>query len=225
MKKKNKLFKSLFDKNKKYSINKAIKILLNITKNIYNKCINSIDISINIKKKKKILIRESLMLPYFNGKKYNILILTNNLLDIKKNNRKKIVKYIGGEKYIKKIKNKWLNFNMLITTPLFMNKISNLGKILGSKNLMPNPILGNITEDPLKAAQNILKGKIEIKMDKFYIINCSVGRSNFSKDKIKKNIIYLINFILNLRIISNNKTYIKNIFLSSTYSPSIKIKW
>lgn len=105
-----------------------------------------------------------------------------------------------------------------------MKDIIKLGKILGPKNLIPNSLLGNITNNPIKTINKIKKGKILLKMDKFKIINCSVGRSNYSIKKIKNNIEFLLNKIINMKPFNNNKDYIKSIYLSSTYTPSIKIK-
>ncbi|XBT18610.1 MAG: 50S ribosomal protein L1 [Candidatus Shikimatogenerans sp. Tcar] len=222
-----KLIYNLYNKNKEYSLLKAINIILKIGNTIYNKCISSIDISINFYNKNKIfnnfIFKKIIELPYNNGKKYKYLILTNNKKDIKyiKNMG---IKYVGGIKYINKIKKGWLNFDFIITIPFYMKNIIKLGKILGPKNLIPNALLGNITNNPINTLKKIKKGKILLKMDKFKIINCSIGRSNFSIKKIKNNIKFLLKNIINTKPFNNNKNFIKNIFLSTTYSPSIKIK-
>ncbi|XBT18275.1 MAG: hypothetical protein ABNO52_00635 [Candidatus Shikimatogenerans sp. Tser] len=116
---------------------------------------------------------------------------------------------------------------MIITTPYFMKYIIKLGKILGPKNLIPNNLLGNITNTPIKTIKDLKHGKILLKMDKYKIINCSIGRTNYSINIIKKNFKYILNNIINIKFLSNNINYIKNIYLTSTYSPSIKInkKW
>ncbi|XCC45382.1 MAG: hypothetical protein ABUS76_00500 [Candidatus Shikimatogenerans sp. Ttur] len=114
---------------------------------------------------------------------------------------------------------------MLITIPYFMKKLIPLSTILGVKNLMPNPRLGHITDNPIYIINEIInKGRIEYKMDKFGIINCSIARSNYNYKKIKCNMIYFLKKLLNNNNLNNNINIIKNIFISSTYSPSIKIK-
>ncbi|WXB47335.1 MAG: 50S ribosomal protein L1 [Candidatus Shikimatogenerans sp. Tmey] len=227
MKKKNKKCNLLYNKNKEYSLLEAINIILKISNTIYNNCISSIDISINFnnlnKKLNNFILKKNIKLPYSNGKKYKYLVLTDNKKDIKyiKNMG---IKNVGNIKYINKIKKGWTKFDLIITIPFFMKDIIRLGKILGPKNLIPNSLLGNITNNPIKTINNFKKGKILLKMDKFKIIHCSIGRSNYSIKKIIKNIKFLLNNILILNPFNNNKNYIKSIFISSTYSPSIKIK-
>ncbi|XBT18288.1 MAG: hypothetical protein ABNO50_00465 [Candidatus Shikimatogenerans sp. Tduv] len=227
MKKKFKKSYLLYNKNKYYNLEKAINIIKEICNNIYNRCKSSIDLSINFNNKNnifnKIAFKKIIKFPYKNNKIYKYLVLTNNKKDIKiiKNMG---IKYVGGEEYINKIKNKWIDFNIIITIPLFMEKIVKLGNILGPKNLIPNNFLGNITNNPIDTIKELEEGKVLIKMDKYKIINCSIAKSDFSINKIKTNIIYLLNNILSTKPINNNKDYIKSIFISSTFSPSVKIK-
>ncbi|WGH25726.1 MAG: 50S ribosomal protein L1 [Candidatus Shikimatogenerans bostrichidophilus] len=208
---------------KKYSLVKSIKIIKYCNNTKFD---SSIDMYINIKlnkKKKDILIfKKNLNLPYSNGKKKKILAL------VYKEDRKKIkklgVKYVGGYKYINKIKNeKWLNFDLIVTNKFYMNELVKLGKILGSKGLIPNIDEGNITENPYKIIKNIILGKkIIIKPDKYGIIHTTVGKVSYEDKKIIDNIKFILKQIKKIKI-NNKNLLLKNVFLSSTMGPSVKL--
>ena len=132
---------------------------------------------------------------------------------------------VGGDEFIEKIKSGELNFEKLICTPQMMIKLSKLGKILGPKGLMPNPKLGSVTEDIKNAVTSAKSGQVEIKNDKDGNIGLSLGKKNFSDDKLLKN----FNAIFEtLEKEKNNVTVkgdlIKSAFLTSTMGVSYKIK-
>ncbi|WOX79128.1 ribosomal L1 domain-containing protein [Candidatus Shikimatogenerans bostrichidophilus] len=208
--------------------NKLEKIFNKIKKDNKTKFDSSIDIYINLifnKKKNKTnninLIKENLLLPYGNGKKYIILAIIpkNKRKQIKKLNYKHI--YIGGNKYINKIKNKkWTKFNVIVTTKHYINKILKLGKILGSKGLIPSN--NYITNDPYKEIKNIISSKyIEIKNNNNKIINITIGKTSFENKILIKNLKFILNKI---EIIKKKYLFnIKNIYLSSTMGTSFKL--
>ncbi|WOX79394.1 50S ribosomal protein L1 [Candidatus Shikimatogenerans bostrichidophilus] len=211
-------------KNNNYNIDKIFKIIKKYNKTKFD---SSIDMYINLILNKKKnnnninIIKENLLLPYGNGKKYIILaIIPKKQRDkIKKLNYKSI--YIGGNKYIKKIKNKkWTKFNVIVTTKSYINKILKLGKILGSKGLIPSN--NNITNDPYKAIKQIISSKyIEIKNNNNKIINITIGKISFDNKILIKNLKYILN---KMDILKNKYLFnIKNIYLSSTMGPSFKL--
>jgi large subunit ribosomal protein L1 len=208
-------------KKKLYSIQEAI---FNIKKE--NKQIDfsiDIDIVLNIEyKKNNIPIRIQVDLPYGNGKTYKIL----SIVEKEKRNEIKKTKNIkiGFNKYIDKIKTGWTKFDILIATPKTMQVIVKLGKILGPKGLMPNPSLGTVTNNPQKIINEINRGKIFIKSDRYGIMHTSIGRIKFTNQQIIENIKYLI-YILNMTKINTLKgNLIKKIYLSSTMGLSYRIK-
>ncbi|MGX7591285.1 50S ribosomal protein L1 [Candidatus Karelsulcia muelleri] len=209
-------------KTKLYSIQEAI---LNLKKENKNKIDFSIDIDLvlNIEyKKNNIPIRIQVNLPYGNGKTYKILSIVEKEKrnEIKKNKNIKI----GFKKYIEKIKKGWTKFDILIATPKTMQGIVKLGKILGPKGLMPNPILGTVTNNPQKIINEINIGKIFIKSDRYGIMHTSIGRIKFTNQQIIENFKYLI-YILNMTKIKNLKgNLIKKIYISSTMGISYRIK-
>ncbi|WGH28110.1 MAG: 50S ribosomal protein L1 [Candidatus Shikimatogenerans bostrichidophilus] len=226
MKIKHKKLINLIEKNKinlnNYKINEIFKILKKIN---YVNFDSSIDIYINliIKNKNDFIINKIFNLPYSNGKKYIILALVPKIM---RNKIKKLnINYIGGNKYIEKIKNeKWTKFDILITTSIYMKKLLNLGKILGSKNLMPNLNNNTITENPYEKIKEIIESKkINININnKTNIINITIGKISFNENKLMKNLKYILNEI-NILKKKYNYLIIKNLYISSTMSPSLKL--
>ncbi|WGH27630.1 MAG: 50S ribosomal protein L1 [Candidatus Shikimatogenerans bostrichidophilus] len=221
MKKKNK--EKLY---KKYNFNKFYneKEIFNIIKKINNnKFDSSIDLYINIifKKKKDFIFNEFVKLPYSNGKKYIILALVPKYM--RKKIKKLNIKYIGGTNYIKKIeKYKWTNFDIIYTTDYYMNKILKLGKILGSKGLIPNKKNYTISDNPYKYIKEKIKSKIiELKINK-NIINVTIGKISFKKKILIKNLNFFLKKIKKI-LLKYNFLKIKNIYISSTMGPSLKL--
>ncbi|MGX7593550.1 50S ribosomal protein L1 [Candidatus Karelsulcia muelleri] len=186
-----------------------------------------IDIILNIDyKNQNIPIRTAIPLPYGNGKKYKILAL------IEKEKRKELYNIkeksiqIGYKKSIDQMKKRLIKFDIIIATPKTMQLVSQLGKILGPKGLMPNPFLGTVTNSPQKIINEILNGKIFLKSDRYGIIHSSIGRINFTNQQLISNIQFLINYLK--RQINNTNTLkgelIKKIYLSSTMGTSYLIK-
>ncbi|UOQ27735.1 50S ribosomal protein L1 [Candidatus Karelsulcia muelleri] len=207
--------------------NKTIKKALYKIKKNNKKNINfsiDIDIILNIDyKNKNIPIREAIPLPYGNGKKYKILALIEKekrkeLYNIKEKNLK-----IGYKKYIEKIKTKFIKFDIIIATPKTMQLVSQLGKILGPKGLMPNPVLGTVTNSPQKIINEIINGKIFLKSDRYGIIHSSIGRINFHNQQLISNIQFLINYLKRKKNNTLKGELIKKIYLSSTMGTSYLI--
>ncbi|RMG80476.1 MAG: 50S ribosomal protein L1, partial [Bacteroidetes bacterium] len=132
--------------------------------------------------------------------------------------------YVGLDEYINKIKEGWLDFDVVITTPNVMGKVGPLGKILGPRGLMPNPKSGTVTMDVGKAVKDIKSGKIDFKVDKYGIVHASIGKASFDAEKLTDNASELLQTILKLKPAAAKGTYIKSIHLSSTMSPSVKVE-
>ena len=132
---------------------------------------------------------------------------------------------VGGDEFIEKIKVEKLNFDKLICSTSMMIKLSKLGKVLGPKGLMPNPKLGSVTDNLKKAVVDAKSGQVEIKNDKDGNIGLSLGKKNFSDDKLIKNFNAIFEILEREK--GNNTikgNLIKNAFLTSTMGVSYKIK-
>ena len=224
MKKRSKRYK-LIEKKKvkeKLTLNKSLDL---IKDTCTSKIDESIDLSIKINTKQSkggdFNLRTVVKLPYGNGKKFKVAVLCEQE---KVEEAKKIgADVAGSQDLLDKISNGKLNFDKLICTPGMMNKIGTLGKILGPKGLMPNPKLGTVSNDIKKSITDIKTGLVEIKNDKDGNIALSIGRKNFSKEKLEENYKYFIEFLKKEKSENIKGEFIKNIFLTSTMGISYKI--
>ena len=225
MKKKSKRYKNLL-KSKVKDKKHALKDILDLVKK--NSSVNfeeSIDVSLRINTKQSkggdFNLRTVVKLPHGNGKKFKVAVLCEQE---KVEEAKKIGADIAGSQdLLDQISNGKLNFDKLICTPGMMSKIGKLGKILGPKGLMPNPKLGTVSNDLKKSITDLKTGLVEIKNDKDGNLALSIGRKNFSKEKLQENYKYFIEFLKKEKPENIKGEFIKNIFLTSTMGISYKL--
>ena len=202
------------------------KIIPEVKKNCTTKFDESIDLNLQINNKQKkgeVNLRTIANLPSGTGKKLKVAVVCEE-------NKVKEAKdagadLIGGVEFIEKMKDGELNFDKLICSTSMMIKLSKLGKVLGPKGLMPNPKLGSVTDNLKKAVVDAKAGQVEIKNDKDGNIGLSLGKKNFSDDKLIKNFNAIFEILEREK--GNNTikgNLIKNAFLTSTMGVSYKIK-
>jgi large subunit ribosomal protein L1 len=131
--------------------------------------------------------------------------------------------FVGLDEYITKIEGGWTDVDVIITMPTVMAKVGKLGRVLGPRNLMPNPKSGTVTLEVGKAVKEIKLGKIDFKVDKYGIIHASIGKASFSPEKLVENANELIQTIVKLKPSSAKGTYIKSVCISSTMSAGVQI--
>lgn len=210
------------DLDKFYSLDEASELVKEITTTNFD---SSIDLAIRLgvdPKNANEMIRGVVSLPHGTGKSLKVLALVSP--DKEDEAKKAGADYIGLDEFIDKIKNGWVDVDVIVTMPSVMPKLGPLGKVLGPRGLMPNPKTGTVTMDIGKAITDIKGGKIDFKVDKTGIIHTSVGKVSFTADKIKDNANELINTIVKLKPSSLKGTYVKSISMSSTMSPGIAIE-
>ena len=202
------------------------KLIPIVKKNCTTKFEESIDLNLQInnkQKKSEINLRTIVNMPSGTGKKIKVAVVCE---EDKSNEAKEAgADIVGGEDFIKKIKEGSLNFEKLICTPGMMIKLSKLGKVLGPKGLMPNPKLGSVTNDLKKAIKEIKSGQVEIKNDKDGNIGLSLGKKSFSDEKLIQNFNAVFEILEKEK--GNNTIkgdLIKNAFLTSSMGVSYKIK-
>ena len=166
-------------------------------------------------------IRGMVSLPAGTGKDVRVLVFTSgDKIDEAKEAGADI---IGDDEVIKKIQKGWFEFDVCIATPDMMGTVGRLGRILGPRGLMPNPKLGTVTNDLKKAVKEMKSGKVEYRIDKFSNIHVPVGKIDFKKEDLEKNIFALTNAIVKARPSSAKGLYIKSCYLTLTMSPSLKL--
>jgi large subunit ribosomal protein L1 len=131
--------------------------------------------------------------------------------------------HVGLDEFITKIEGGWTDIDVIIATPSVMPKIGKLGKVLGPRNLMPNPKTGTVTNDVANAVNEVKGGKIAFKVDKAGIVHASIGRVSFAADKIVENGQELINALMKLKPSSAKGTYLKGVSIASSMSPGITV--
>ena len=210
------------DLDKFYSLDEASELVKEITTTKFD---SSVELAIRLgvdPKNANEMIRGVVSLPHGTGKSLKVLALVSP--DKEDEAKKAGADYIGLDEFIDKIKNGWVDVDVIVTMPSVMPKLGPLGKVLGPRGLMPNPKTGTVTMDIGKAITDIKGGKIDFKVDKTGIIHTSVGKVSFTADKIKDNANELINTIVKLKPSSLKGTYVKSISMSSTMSPGIAIE-
>lgn len=210
---------SKHDLNKEYSLLDASKIVQDIT---FTKFDASVDIDVRLgvdPKKADQMVRGVVTLPHGTGKTLKVLVLCTP--DKEQEAKDAGADYAGLDEYIAKIEGGWVDIDVIITMPTVMAKVGKLGKILGPRNLMPNPKAGTVTLDVAKAVKEVKAGKIDFKVDKTGIIHASIGKVSFSPEKLAENANEMIQVIAKLKPSSAKGTYFKSINLSSTMSAGV----
>lgn len=209
------------EKGKKYEILEAAKLVKNIT---YTKFDASVDVDVRLgvdPRKANQMVRGITTLPHGTGKTVRVLVLCTP--EKEQEAKDAGADFVGLDDYIDKITAGWTDVDIIITMPMVMAKIGKLGRILGPRGLMPNPKTGTVTMEIGKAVEDVKKGKIDFKVDKYGIIHAGVGRVSFSQEQIVDNVNELVQTIVKLKPTAAKGTYVKSIYLSSTMSPGIEI--
>ena len=167
------------------------------------------------------MIRGSVALPNGTGKTIRIAVFAQG--EAATAAKAAGADFVGLDEFIQKIEQGWTDIDVVITMPSVMGKVGKLGKVLGPRNLMPNPKTGTVTNDVGKAVTEVKAGKIDFKVDKAGIIQASVGKVSFDHKKLYDNAHELLNTIIKLKPSSAKGTYVRSVALSSTMSPGIKI--
>ena len=225
MKKRSKRYKEISKtatKDKKINIKEIIEL---VKKNSTTKFDESIDVSlrINLKQSKggDLSLRTIVKLPNGSGKKSKIAVLCEP--DKVDEAKKSGAETVGSDDLIEKIAAGKFNFTKLICTPSMMSKIGKHGKVLGPKGLMPNPKLGTVTNEIIKAVKDIKNGLVEIRNDKDGNLSSSIGRKSFSAEKLIENYNYFIESVKKEKPDTIKGEFIKNSFITSTMGISYKV--
>ncbi len=214
---------SKLEKNKVYSKEEAIKLVKETS-------ISSFDASVEVAmrlnldtKKADQQLRGAIVLPKGTGKTNRVLVIAKG--DKANQAREAGADYVGDVDMLEKIeKDNWFDFDTMIATPDMMPLLGKLGKILGPKGLMPNPKTGTVTVDVAKAVNEVKAGRVEYRTDSFGNIHGVIGKTSFSDEDLLLNLNAFVSNIIKLRPASVKGDYVKNISISSTMGPGIKVE-
>src|SRR5256885_7721997 len=215
--KKRKLALSKVDRTKVYPVTEATKLVKEMANTKFDE---SVDLSIRLgvdPRKANQMVRGIVTLPHGTGKTIRVLVLCTP--DKEQEAKDAGADYVGLDEYITKIEQGWTDIDVVITMPSAMGKVGKLGKVLGPRNLMPNPKTGTVTNDIGKAVKEVKAGKIDFKVDKQGIIHTSVGKASFDAKKIEENAHEILNSIIKLKPSSAKGHYMKSVYMSGTMSP------
>ena len=210
------------DKNKFYSLKEASQLVKEINCTKFD---SSVDLHIRLgvdPKKADQQVRGTVSLPHGTGRTKKVLVLCTP--DKEAAAREAAADYVGLDEFVTKIEGGWVDMDVIIATPAVMPKIGKLGKVLGPRNLMPNPKTGTVTNDVAAAVNEVKGGKIAFKVDKAGIVHASIGRISFTPEKIAENSAELINAIVKLKPSASKGTYVKGVSMASTMSPGITLE-
>jgi large subunit ribosomal protein L1 len=219
--KKRKAVNAKVDPNKTYSLKEASSLVKEVNTTKFD---SSVDLHIRLgvdPKKADQAIRGTVSLPHGTGKTKKVLVLCTP--DKEAEAKGAGADFVGLDEFISKIEGGWTDVDVIVATPSVMPKIGKLGKVLGPRNLMPNPKTGTVTNDVAGAVNDLKGGKIAFKVDKVGIIHASIGRVSFGAQKIEENCNELLNAIMKLKPSSAKGAYLRSIFIASTMSPGIKV--
>lgn len=223
--KKSKRYVSVADKvekNKLYSVEEAVSLVKELSNAKFDE---TIEVAMNMNldtKKADQQLRGAIVLPNGTGKSQKVLVLAKG--DQAKAAVDAGADYVGDIDMIEKIeKESWFDYDVIIATPEMMPMLGKIGKILGPKGLMPNPKTGTVTLDVAKAVEDTKKGKVEYRTDSFGNIHGIVGKVSFDSDKLIENLNAFVSAIVKVKPTTVKGNYIKNISISSTMGPGLKI--
>lgn len=219
--KKRKVANAKVNADKAYSLNEASALVKEINTTKFDA---SVDLHVRLgvdPKKADQAIRGTVTLPHGTGKTKKVLVLCTPDKEAAANEAG--ADHVGLDEFIQKIESGWTDVDVIIATPAVMPKIGKLGKVLGPRNLMPNPKTGTVTNDVAAAVNEVKGGKIAFKVDKAGIIHASIGRVSFTSEKLAANSQEFINAIIKAKPSTAKGTYLKGISMASSMSPAIAL--
>ena len=213
---------SKVDKTRVYTLDEAVKL---VKETSVSKFDGSVEIAMRLNldtRKTDKQLRGAIVLPNWTGKEKKVLVIAKG--DNAKAAKEAGADYVGDTDMLEKIeKENWLDFDVMIATPDMMPLLGKLGKVLGPKGLMPNPKTGTVTTDVKKAVSDVKKGRVEYKTDSYGNVHALVGKVSFTEEALMENIKAFVAVILKSKPSVVKGVYVKNVALSTTMGPGIKL--
>ena len=209
------------DKDKKYTLEESCELVKELATAGFDETVE-IAVSLNVDPKyAEQMVRGSCVLPNGTGKTARVVVFATG---VKADQAKEAgADFVGDEDLATKIQGGWLEFDVVIASPDMMRTVGKLGRVLGPRGLMPNPKIGTVTEEVAGAVAEAKAGKITFRVDKTGNLHVPVGRASFEKDALAQNVMTFYEKVVQLRPSTVKGQYMKNISVSSTMGPGIKI--
>jgi large subunit ribosomal protein L1 len=166
------------------------------------------------------IVRGTVVLPAGTGKTLRVLVIAVG--DKARDAQEAGADYVGNE-YLQKVKDGWLDFDIMIATPDQMGQVGQLGRVLGPRGLMPNPKAGTVTMDVGRAVRESKAGKIEFRVDKAGNVHAAIGKVSFALDALETNFGALMDQIVKSKPASAKGIYVRNVSVSSTMGPGVRV--
>ncbi len=210
-----------YDRQQQFPIEEAIKMIKEKTLCKFDA---SVEVNFNLNvdpRHADQMIRGAMVLPNGTGKSQRVLVITQGAKEQEAKDAG--ADYVGGKELLEQIQGGWFDFDIIVATPDMMGELGKLGRVLGPKGLMPNPKTGTVTMDLAKAIEEIKKGKVEYRTDREGNINCMIGKKSFTDEALVENFRAIYDVVLRARPAAVKGTYMKNVAVSTTMSPSVKV--
>lgn len=210
------------DRTKLYDLDEAIKLVKEVSNAKFDETVEMhIRLGVDGRHADQ-QVRGAIVLPHGTGKTKKVLVIAKG--DKVEEATVAGADFVGAEDMIEKIqKENWFDYDVIVATPDMMGLLGRLGRVLGPKGLMPNPKSGTVTFDIERAVKDIKAGKVEYRLDKTNIIHVSVGKISFDDEKLIENINVLSEAVIKAKPAAAKGTYYRNITLTSTMGPGIKL--
>lgn len=210
------------EKGKAYTVDEAVKLVKETSTTKFD---GSVEVAIRLNvdtKKADQQLRGAIVLPKGTGKTTRVIVIAKGEAATKA--KEAGADYVGDVDLLQKIeKENWFDFDTMIATPDMMPLLGKLGRVLGPKGLMPNPKTGTVTVDTKKAVEDVKKGRVEYRTDTYGNVQVIVGKVSFDEKALMENIKAFVALILKSKPATVKGTYVKNISISSTMGPGIKV--
>lgn len=209
------------DSTKFYSVDEAMKLAKETS---YANFDATIEVAYNLNvdpKQADQQIRGALVLPNGTGKSKKVVVFAEGPQADQA--KEAGADEVGSDDLVEKVQNGYLDFDVVIATPMMMAKVGRLGRVLGPKGLMPNPKTGTVTMDTAKAVQNVKAGQVEYRVDRQASIHAAIGKVSFTEEQLTENFRALQNAILRAKPASAKGQYIKSCAVAATFGPGIKL--
>lgn len=211
----------LIDSEKSYDINEAVQLVKKTATANFDETVEAaVRLGIDTRKNDQ-QVRGAVVLPHGTGKTVRVLVFAKG--DKAKEAQEAGADFVGDQEYINKINQGWFDFDVVVATPDMMAEVGKIGRVLGPKGLMPNPKTGTVTPDVGKAVKEIKAGKVEYRADRQGNVHVPVGKVSFEEEKLAENVETVIDTLLKAKPAAAKGTYLKNISVSSTMGPGIKV--